>query len=122
MDQTDGKASATCSPAGANWSSSTSCSVPTGRKVASDARFGADHIDAARQHFEQRDVSFVAVSRGHLAKLEAFKRRRGWHFKWVSSFGSAFNYDFGVSFTPEQMTADEVVYNYRTEKAESEGY
>jgi predicted dithiol-disulfide oxidoreductase (DUF899 family) len=65
--------------------------------------FGADHVDAARQHFEQRDVSFVAVSRGPLPKLEAFKRRMGWRFKWVSSFGGDFNYDFGVSFTPEQM-------------------
>jgi predicted dithiol-disulfide oxidoreductase (DUF899 family) len=82
--------------------------------------FGADHVDAARQHFEQRDVSFVAVSRAHLRKLEAFKQRMGWRFKWVSSFGSDFNYDFGVSFTPEQMATGEVFYNYRMEKAESE--
>jgi predicted dithiol-disulfide oxidoreductase (DUF899 family) len=82
--------------------------------------FGADHVDAARQHFEQRDVSFVAVSRAQLPKLEAFKRRMGWSFKWVSSFGNDFNYDFGVSFTPEQMATGEISYNYRVEKAESE--
>jgi predicted dithiol-disulfide oxidoreductase (DUF899 family) len=82
--------------------------------------FGADHVDAASQHFEQRDVSFVAVSRAQLSKLEAFKRRMGWGFKWVSSFGNDFNYDFGVSFTPEQMARGEIFYNYRMEKAESE--
>jgi predicted dithiol-disulfide oxidoreductase (DUF899 family) len=82
--------------------------------------FGADHVDSARQHFEQRDLSFVAVSRAPLAKIEAFKRRMGWRFKWVSSLGSDFNYDFGVSFTKEQLANGKVVYNYEPEETQSE--
>ncbi|WP_119304193.1 DUF899 domain-containing protein [Dongia deserti] len=74
--------------------------------------FGADHVDSARQHFEHRDLSFAAVSRTSVAKIESFKRRMGWRFKWVSSFDSDFNYDFGVSFTREQLAGGEVVYNY----------
>ena len=74
--------------------------------------FGADHVDSARQHFEHRDLSFAAVSRTSIAKIVAFKRRMGWTFKWVSSLGSDFNYDFGVSFTKEQLAKGKVVYNY----------
>jgi predicted dithiol-disulfide oxidoreductase (DUF899 family) len=82
--------------------------------------FGADHVDSARQHFEYRDLSFVAVSRAPLAKIEAFKRRMGWRFKWVSSFGSDFNYDFGVSFTKDQIAKGKVVYNYEPQDSQSE--
>jgi predicted dithiol-disulfide oxidoreductase (DUF899 family) len=74
--------------------------------------FGADHVDSARQHFEQRDLSFAAVSRTSVAKIEAFRRRMGWTFTWVSSLDSDFNYDFGVSFTREQLAKGKVVYNY----------
>src|SRR6195256_418573 len=52
----------------------------------------ADHFDGAVIHLAQRDVTFVAVSRAPLAEIEAFKKRMGWGFKWVSSFGSDFNY------------------------------
>ena len=62
----------------------------------------ADHFDGLVTHLAQRDVAFVVVSRAPLPQIEAFKRRMGWHFKWVSSFGSDFNYDYQVSFTPEQ--------------------
>jgi predicted dithiol-disulfide oxidoreductase (DUF899 family) len=82
--------------------------------------FGADHVDSARQHFEQRDLSFVAVSRAPLAKIDSFKRRMGWRFKWVSSLGSDFNYDFGVSFTKEQLATGKVVYNYEPQESQSE--
>jgi predicted dithiol-disulfide oxidoreductase (DUF899 family) len=82
--------------------------------------FGADHVDSARQHFEQRDLSFVAVSRAPLAKIEVFKRRMGWRFKWVSSFESDFNYDFNVSFTKEQIASGKVVYNYEPQNSQSE--
>ncbi|WP_375509082.1 DUF899 domain-containing protein, partial [uncultured Caballeronia sp.] len=64
--------------------------------------FVSDHIDGALMHVEQRDVAYVAVSRAPLGKIEAFKKRMGWHFKWVSSFGSDFNFDHHVSFAPEQ--------------------
>ena len=65
----------------------------------------ADHFDGGMVHLNQRDVTFVCVSRAPLAKLNAYKRRMGWDFTWVSSLGSNFNYDFGVSFTPEQRAS-----------------
>lgn len=74
--------------------------------------FISDHVDAARQHFEHADLSFAAVSRAPWKELEPFKERMGWTFRWVSSAGSDFNYDFGVSFTPEQLAAGPVEYNY----------
>jgi len=82
--------------------------------------FGADHVDSARQHFEHRDLSFVAVSRTLLARIESFKRRMGWRFNWVSSLGSDFNYDFGVSFTKDQIASGKVVYNYEPQNSQSE--
>ena len=74
----------------------------------------ADGVDAARQHFEQADLTYVAVSRAPVAQIEAVKRRMGWRFDWVSSGGTSFNYDFGVSFTPEQIQAGRPLYNYGT--------
>ena len=74
--------------------------------------FGADHVDGAIIHLAHRDVTFVTVSRAPLAKIEAFKRRMGWRFKWVSSFGSDFNYDFHVSFTKEDIEKNQVYFNY----------
>ncbi len=76
--------------------------------------FVADHIDAARQHFEHADLSFAAVSRVSLRQIEEVKDRMGWTFSWVSSHGSDFNFDFGVSFTPEDIAADRGIYNYGT--------
>lgn len=74
--------------------------------------FWADHLDGALVHLAQRDVTVVVVSRAPFAKIEAFRQRMGWRFKWVSSYGSDFNYDFGVSFTAEQLAAGKVNYNY----------
>jgi len=62
----------------------------------------SDHIDGPRQHLEQHDVSVVAVSRGPIDRIEAYRRRMGWGFPWVSSLHNDFNFDFGVSFTPER--------------------
>ena len=78
--------------------------------------FEVDHIEAALQHLERHDVKFVSVARAPLAEIEAFKKRMGWRFDWVSSFGSDFNYDFDVSFTKEEMESGEARYNYRTGK------
>ncbi|QPC86920.1 DUF899 domain-containing protein [Mesorhizobium sp. NBSH29] len=75
--------------------------------------FLADHVDAARRHFEHKDLSFAAVSRAPLAKIENYRRRLGWRFTWVSSEGSDFNFDFHVSFRPEELATGEVYYNYR---------
>ena len=61
----------------------------------------ADHFDGANWHLPQRDVTFVAISRAPLSKLEAYKKRMGWRFKWVSSQGNDFNFNYHVSFTAE---------------------
>lgn len=74
--------------------------------------FLSDHIDGANQHLKHHDVSVVAVSRGPLAKLQAYRKRMGWKFDWVSSQGSDFNYDYHVSFTPEQLAGDRIFYNF----------
>jgi predicted dithiol-disulfide oxidoreductase (DUF899 family) len=74
--------------------------------------FNMDHTDGALVHLAQRDVSFVAVSRAPISKVEAFKKRLGWKFNWVSSYGSDFNYDYHASFTSEQMAQGKVDYNF----------
>jgi predicted dithiol-disulfide oxidoreductase (DUF899 family) len=74
--------------------------------------FMADHIDGMNVHLAHRDVRFVAISRAPLAEIERFRSRMGWRFNWVSSNGNDFNYDFGVSFTPEEQAKGEVYYNY----------
>jgi predicted dithiol-disulfide oxidoreductase (DUF899 family) len=74
--------------------------------------FHADHIDGANLHLGQRDVTLLAVSRAPLREIEAFKQRMGWRFKWVSSYDSDFNFDFHVSFTPEEAAGNRVYYNY----------
>ena len=74
--------------------------------------FLADHIDGALPHLEHHDVTMVAVSRAPLAKIEAYKKRMGWRFPWVSSGGSDFNYDHQVSFTKEDLAKDKVFYNF----------
>jgi len=80
----------------------------------------ADHFDGAAIHLAQRDVAFVVVSRAPLQQIEAFKRRMGWHFKWVSSFGSDFNYDYQVSASPQEQAAGKVMYNYELTEFPSE--
>jgi predicted dithiol-disulfide oxidoreductase (DUF899 family) len=75
--------------------------------------FMADHHDGMLPHLAQRDVALVVVSRAPLAQIQAFRRRMGWGFDWVSSLGSDFNRDFGVSFTPEEMASGAVPYNFR---------
>lgn len=87
---------------------------PGSDHVCEGCAFLSDHVDAARTHFEHADLSFAAVSRAPLAQIERVKRRMGWRYRWVSSGGGDFNYNFGVSFTPEQVAADEVGYNYAT--------
>ena len=71
----------------------------------------ADHFEGALPHLAARDVSFAAVSRAPLAEIEAFRKRMGWRFPWVSSHGNDFNFDFHVSFRKEEM-GTQVEYNY----------
>ena len=75
--------------------------------------FWADNFDPNVVHLAARDVTFVAVSRAPLARLLAYRERMGWSFDWLSSAGTDFNFDFGVSFTPDE-TKDSV-YNYGTQ-------
>lgn len=79
----------------------------------------ADHFDGAVIHLAQRDVAFVVVSRAPLAEIERFKRRMGWQFQWVSSFGSDFNFDYHVSFNKDEIGA-EGDYNYGREEIGSD--
>jgi predicted dithiol-disulfide oxidoreductase (DUF899 family) len=72
----------------------------------------ADHFDRSVIHLAQRDVTLIAVSRAPFEKIEAFRKRMGWQFKWVSSYGSDFNYDYNVSFTQEEMAQKNFNYNY----------
>jgi len=81
--------------------------------------FMADHTDGMDVHLAHRDVTFVAISRAALAEIERFRRRMGWKFKWVSSFGSDFNRDFHVSFAPQE-TNGQVYYNYDMQPFECE--
>ncbi|MBL9025976.1 MAG: DUF899 domain-containing protein [Myxococcales bacterium] len=77
--------------------------------------FWADNFERNVVHLEHRDTSLVAISRAPLEKLHAFRSRMGWTFPWVSSSGSDFNYDFGVSFTPEEIAAGRAAYNFGTQ-------
>ena len=78
--------------------------------------FWADNFDRIGIHLKHRDISFVAISRAPYAKLEAYKKRMGWSFKWVSSFGSDFNFDYFVSFKPDQVKNGTGYHNYKRSK------
>lgn len=94
--------------------------TPGSDHVCPGCSFTVDHVDAARQHFEQADLAFAAVSRAPLERIEAVKARMGWTFPWVSSNKSDFNFDFAVSFTPEDIAAGRAIYNYGTVIRDSE--
>ena len=78
--------------------------------------FWADNFNGIVEHLKHRDVTMIAVSRAPLAKLSAYAKRLGWSFKWVSSGANTFNYDYHVSFTPEEIATGEVEYNYGTQE------
>ncbi len=74
----------------------------------------ADNYNGSQTHLAERDVSLVTVSKAQLSKIEPFKKRMGWEFKWVSSAGNDFNRDFHVGFTEEELEKGSMYYNYRT--------
>jgi predicted dithiol-disulfide oxidoreductase (DUF899 family) len=74
--------------------------------------FVSDHFDGALAHLNARDVSFAVVSCATLPEIKRFKKRMGWKFNWVSSHGTTFNRDLGVSFTPEEVEAGKADYNF----------
>ena len=90
--------------------------APEAKEGCPHCSFWADSFDALAlhgEHLHQRDTTFVAISRAPIEKLVAFKQRLGWSFKWVSSDETDFNYDFGVSFRPDERKAKRGFYNYR---------
>jgi predicted dithiol-disulfide oxidoreductase (DUF899 family) len=80
----------------------------------------SDHFDGTTIHLANRDTTLAVISRAPLAEIEAFKRRMGWKFQWVSSFGSDFNFDYHVSFTPKERSSGKVYHNYTMEEFPSE--
>jgi predicted dithiol-disulfide oxidoreductase (DUF899 family) len=93
--------------------------TPGSDHICKGCSFIADHIDAARQHFEHADLAFAAISRAPLQRIEQVRQRMGWTFPWVSSQGTDFNIDFGVSFKKEDIAAGRAVYNYGTQPIKS---
>jgi predicted dithiol-disulfide oxidoreductase (DUF899 family) len=89
---------------------------PTWEQGCPSCSFLSDHIDGSIVHLAHRDVTLVAVSRAPFPQIAAFRKRMGWRFKWVSSYGNDFNRDYHVSFTHDEVARGEVYYNY--EKAE----
>jgi predicted dithiol-disulfide oxidoreductase (DUF899 family) len=83
--------------------------------------FLSDHIDGSLAHLAHRDVTLLAVSRAPLPEVEAFKKRMGWRFTWVSSYGSDFNSDYHVSFTQDDVAKGKTSYNYDLRESQSEG-
>ncbi len=71
-----------------------------------------DHFDGMLPHINARDITFTAISRGPMPQIAAFKKRMGWKFNWVSSYGTDFNFDYHVSFTPEERAKGKMQYNY----------
>jgi len=83
--------------------------------------FFADHVDGANLHLVHHDVSFVAVSRAPFEKIQAYKKRMGWRFNWVSSYGNDFNSDYHVSFTREDLAKGPTYYNFELRESQTEG-
>ena len=77
--------------------------------------FWADNYEGIGVHLEARDTALVAVSRGTLGEITSYKDRMGWKFPWYSSNESSFNYDMGVSWTPEEIEAGTAKYNFGTQ-------
>jgi predicted dithiol-disulfide oxidoreductase (DUF899 family) len=76
----------------------------------------SDHVDGLLPHFEHHDLAYVAVSRAPIDRIEVVRKRMGWKFCWVSSYKSDFNYDFHVSFKPEEVRAGKTSYNFHEKK------
>jgi predicted dithiol-disulfide oxidoreductase (DUF899 family) len=74
----------------------------------------ADHFDGANRHLPHRDAALVVISRAPFPEIQPYQKRMGWRFKWVSSHGNDFNFDYHVSATDEEKKKDEMYYNYKT--------
>lgn len=89
---------------------------PSWEVACKSCSFWADNYNGIVVHLNHRDVTLVAVAKATLEQIDAFKKRMGWSFKWVSSFGNDFNRDYQVSFTPEELAKGEMYYNYQVGK------
>jgi len=89
---------------------------PTWDAGCKSCSFWADNFNSIIVHLNHRDASMVAISRAPYERLEAYRKRMGWSFKWFSSFGNDFNRDFHVSHTPEELAKGEGYYNYVQQK------
>ena len=78
--------------------------------------FWADNFEKIIVHLNHRDVTMIAVSHAPYSKLAAYEKRMGWTFKWVSSYDTDFNYDYHVSFTPEEVAKEKAFYNFTKQK------
>jgi predicted dithiol-disulfide oxidoreductase (DUF899 family) len=87
---------------------------PSWNEACKSCSFWADNFNGIDIHLAHRDITFLAISRAPLPKLEAYKKRMGWSFKWVSAGESDFNYDFQVSFDAEAAKNGTAYYNYGT--------
>jgi predicted dithiol-disulfide oxidoreductase (DUF899 family) len=74
--------------------------------------FWADNFNGTIVHLNQRDTTMIAVSHAPYGKLAAYEKRMAWNFKWLSSFGTDFNFDYHVSFTPEEVRNKTAFYNF----------
>ena len=81
--------------------------------------FWADNFNGIIEHLNQRDVTMVAVSKAPFNKLAAYKKRMGWGFKWISSYDTDFNFDYNISFTPDELSKKEAIYNFTTQDPHS---
>jgi predicted dithiol-disulfide oxidoreductase (DUF899 family) len=81
--------------------------------------FWADNFNPTVVHLKHRDTTMMAISRAPYEKIAAYKKRMGWTFNWVSSYGSDFNFDYHVSFTPEELAKKEGLYNFVTQNPQS---
>jgi predicted dithiol-disulfide oxidoreductase (DUF899 family) len=81
--------------------------------------FWADNFNGIIVHLNERDVTMVAVSRAPYNKLAAYEKRMGWNFKWVSSYNTDFNFDYEISFRPEETAKKEGTYNFTTQDPHS---
>jgi predicted dithiol-disulfide oxidoreductase (DUF899 family) len=93
---------------------------PTWDAGCKSCSFWADNFNGIDVHLKHRDVTFLAISRAPYEKLQAYHTRMGWSFKWVSSFRNDFNYDYGVSFKPEQIASGAPIQNYGSSKPPGE--
>jgi predicted dithiol-disulfide oxidoreductase (DUF899 family) len=99
--------------------------APEGSAGCPHCSLRADGFNGINVHLKERDVTMIAVSRGPYEKLAAYKERMGWGFKWVSSGNSDFNFDFHVSFKPEEMATGQAFFNYAIQNpgpADREGH